>query len=186
MMQQHEGWTESWNNHEELLSIGFTELELLRSQATCWSLPFKVAGQGGNWAGGKVYMMDCSSGKSEPHCSASFVSQITLSKQPAVLGNCSNLKQIFDCKLMYMLGETKLLPQRFICGSSLVSRGMYIMIMLENPSNLPLPEHGRCESPWHFLRLSSGEIGQEVGCSHFFPVHPVLQSHRPQLHWPWP
>lgn len=106
-------WRMTWIMKQSwrFLSIRFTELELLRSQATCWSLPLKVAGQGGKWAGGKVYMMDCSSSKSVPHCSASFVFQITLSKQPAVLGSCSDLKQIFDCKLMHMLGETKLLPQ---------------------------------------------------------------------------
>lgn len=51
---------------------------------------------------------------------------------------------------------------------------------------LPLPEQGKSEFPWHFLALSSTDNGQECGCSHFFPVHPSLQSHLPQLHCPWP
>lgn len=49
---------------------------------------------------------------------------------------------------------------------------------------LPLPEQGKLELPWHFLALSSTDIGHECGCSHFFPVHPSLQSHLPQLHCP--
>lgn len=52
--------------------------------------------------------------------------------------------------------------------------------------HVPRPKQGKLDVPWHFFILLSRERGQENGCSHFFPVHPSLQLHLPQLHWPWP
>lgn len=51
---------------------------------------------------------------------------------------------------------------------------------------VPRPKQGKLDVPRHFFILLSRESEQDKGCSHFFPAHPSLQSHLPQLHWPWP
>lgn len=51
---------------------------------------------------------------------------------------------------------------------------------------VPRPKQGKLDVPRHFFILLSRESEQDKRCSHFFPAHPSLQSHLPQLHWPWP
>lgn len=51
---------------------------------------------------------------------------------------------------------------------------------------VPRPKQGKLDVPRHFFTLLSWDREQDKGCSHFFPAHPSLQSHLPQLHWPWP
>lgn len=53
-------------------------------------------------------------------------------------------------------------------------------------AQVPRPKQGRLDIPRHFFRLLSRDSEHESGCSHFFPAHPSLQSHLPQLHCPWP
>lgn len=52
--------------------------------------------------------------------------------------------------------------------------------------HIPRPKQGKLDVPRHFFILISRDREQDKGCSHFFPVHPSLQLHLPQLHWPWP
>lgn len=59
-------------------------------------------------------------------------------------------------------------------------------VTMTGAGQVPLPKQGKLDFPLHFFRLLSEDMEHVTGCSHFFPVQPSLQSHLPQLHWPWP